>query len=75
LPLEPRRDVERPDLADRPHVGAGERRVDGGERGVPLGRLGEAEEFADLVAFLVSERASYITGTAVNFDGGISAAI
>lgn len=42
---------------------------------VPVGRVGEAEEFADLVAFLVSERAGYITGTAVNFDGGASAAI
>jgi NAD(P)-dependent dehydrogenase (short-subunit alcohol dehydrogenase family) len=36
--------------------------------------MGEAEEFADLVAFLVSERAAYITGTAINFDGGMSAA-
>jgi len=45
------------------------------ERGVPLGRLGEAEEFADLVAFLVSERAKWITGTAVNFDGGASAVV
>jgi 3-oxoacyl-[acyl-carrier protein] reductase len=39
---------------------------------VPIGRLGEPEEFADLVAFLVSERAGYITGSAVNFDGGAS---
>ena len=38
---------------------------------VPVGRVAEASEFADLVAFLVSARASYITGTAVNFDGGI----
>ena len=42
---------------------------------VPLGRVGEAEEFADLVAFLVSARAAYITGTAVNFDGGRSAVV
>ncbi len=41
-------------------------------RRVPLGRVGEAEEFADLVAFLVSERAGYITGAAINFDGGMS---
>ena len=40
------------------------------ERRIPLGRVGEAEDFADLVAFLVSERAKFITGTAVNFDGG-----
>ena len=44
-------------------------------RGVPLGRLGEAEEFADLVAFLASERAKWITGTAINFDGGAAAAV
>lgn len=42
---------------------------------IPLGRMGEAEEFADLVAFLVSERAAYITGTAINFDGGLSAVV
>ena len=40
--------------------------------GVPLGRVGEAAEAADLVAFLVSDRAAYITGTAVNIDGGMS---
>ena len=33
--------------------------------------MGEAEEYADLVAFLSSKRASYITGTAVNLDGGL----
>ena len=37
---------------------------------VPLGRVAHASEFADLFAFLVSERATYITGTSVNFDGG-----
>ncbi len=42
---------------------------------VPVGRVGKAEEFADLVAFLVSERAGYITGTAVNFDGGMSSVV
>jgi NAD(P)-dependent dehydrogenase (short-subunit alcohol dehydrogenase family) len=42
---------------------------------VPVGRIGEAQEFADLVAFLVSARAAYITGTAVNFDGGMSAVV
>ena len=38
----------------------------------PLGRVGEAAEAADLIAFLVSERASYITGVAINIDGGTS---
>jgi NAD(P)-dependent dehydrogenase (short-subunit alcohol dehydrogenase family) len=42
---------------------------------VPIGRVGEAEEFADLVAFLASERAGYITGTAINFDGGMSSVV
>ena len=38
---------------------------------VPLGRVGEAEEYADLVTFLCSARARYITGTAINIDGGL----
>ncbi len=41
-----------------------------GGRGIPMGRLGYAEEVADLVAFLVSERAAYITGTSIAIDGG-----
>jgi NAD(P)-dependent dehydrogenase (short-subunit alcohol dehydrogenase family) len=40
------------------------------ELGVPLGRIGEATELAELVAFLASDRAAYITGVAINFDGG-----
>jgi 3-oxoacyl-[acyl-carrier protein] reductase len=42
---------------------------------IPLKRLGEAEDVADLVCFLASERARYITGTAVTIDGGISGAV
>ncbi len=44
----------------------------GSGRGIPLGRVGRAEEFADLGAFLLSARSSYITGVAINFDGGAS---
>ena len=41
-------------------------------RDIPLGRVGEAEEVADVIAFLVSDAASYVTGTSVHLDGGIS---
>lgn len=41
---------------------------------IPLGRVGRAEEFADLGAFLVSPRAAYVSGAAINFDGGASPA-
>ena len=44
-------------------------------RGVPLGRMGEAEEAGDVIAFLASQRASYLTGIAVNIDGGTSAVV
>jgi 3-oxoacyl-[acyl-carrier protein] reductase len=37
---------------------------------IPMRRLGEAREFAALAAFLVSERASYITGQSIAVDGG-----
>ncbi|MBX6747579.1 MAG: SDR family oxidoreductase, partial [Acetobacteraceae bacterium] len=40
------------------------------ERGIPLRRVGEHRELADLAAFLVSDMAAYITGEAVVIDGG-----
>lgn len=40
-------------------------------KAIPLGRAGRPEEFADLVVFLASERASYITGASYLIDGGM----
>src|SRR6266404_5950752 len=40
------------------------------EKEIPMRRIGEPGEFAALAAFLVSERASYITGTSIQVDGG-----
>jgi len=39
---------------------------------VPLGRVGTAEEFANIACFLASDLAGYITGTAINVDGNLS---
>jgi 3-oxoacyl-[acyl-carrier protein] reductase len=39
---------------------------------IPLGRPGRAEEFANLACFLASDAGSYITGAAINVDGGLS---
>lgn len=43
-------------------------------RTIPLGRMGNPEEFANIACFLASPQASYITGTAINVDGGLSPA-
>jgi 3-oxoacyl-[acyl-carrier protein] reductase len=42
---------------------------------IPLGRIGRAEEFANIACFLASDAASYITGTGINVDGGRSPAV
>ena len=39
---------------------------------IPLGRFGRAEEFANMACFLASDAGSYVTGTAINIDGGRS---
>jgi NAD(P)-dependent dehydrogenase (short-subunit alcohol dehydrogenase family) len=54
--------VSLPEFYERLVVGAG----------IPLGRVGRSEEFADLASFLLSARASYLTGAAINLDGGLS---
>jgi 3-oxoacyl-[acyl-carrier protein] reductase len=42
---------------------------------IPLGRVGRAEEVANVIAFLVSDAASFVTGTSINLDGGASAVL
>ncbi len=59
-------------------AGSFRREADGTERhplagNVPLGRVAEASEIAEPVLFLLSDRASYITGHALTVDGGVSA--
>ncbi len=43
--------------------------------GIPLGRMGRAEEFADLGAFLLSPLAGYLSGVGINLDGGLSSVV
>jgi 3-oxoacyl-[acyl-carrier protein] reductase len=40
-------------------------------RTIPMGRMGRADEVADLIVFLASPRAAYITGTTIPVDGGL----
>lgn len=44
-------------------------------RNIPLGRVGKAEEAANVIAFLASEAAGFVTGSSVNIDGGASAVL
>ncbi len=44
-------------------------------RDIPLGRVGRAEEVANVIAFLASGAASFVTGSSVNLDGGASAVL
>jgi 3-oxoacyl-[acyl-carrier protein] reductase len=41
-------------------------------KNIPLGRVGSAEEFANVACFLASDLASYVTGTSINVDGNLS---
>jgi 3-oxoacyl-[acyl-carrier protein] reductase len=42
---------------------------------IPIGRYGSPEEYADVVTFLASDRASYVTGSLVRVDGGYISSI
>jgi 3-oxoacyl-[acyl-carrier protein] reductase len=42
---------------------------------IPVGRYGEPKEYADVVAFLASARASYVTGSVIRVDGGLIASV
>ena len=39
--------------------------------GIPAGRYGRPDEFASVTTFMVSERASYVTGSIIRVDGGL----
>jgi 3-oxoacyl-[acyl-carrier protein] reductase len=52
------------------HVTTRPEQMDQQVAGIPLGRLGQPTEFAALVAFLISDAASYITGATIDLNGG-----
>ena len=51
--------------------GGWEQMEKGAVEGIPAARLGQPAEYGDLVAFLCSQRAAYITGTSIPIDGGM----
>jgi len=53
------------------NTGSLEAAEEAAKREVPAARLGKLEEYGDLVAFLCSERAAYLTGTVIPLDGGM----
>ncbi len=55
--------------------GGPERMEEEAAKDVPANRLGRPREYGDLVAFLCSQRAAYITGTSIAIDGGLSRSV
>jgi len=55
--------------------GSWEEMESGAAEGVPAGRLGQPEEYGDLVAFICSDRAAYLTGTVIPLDGGLARSV
>jgi 3-oxoacyl-[acyl-carrier protein] reductase len=51
--------------------GGREEMLRGAVEGIPAGRLGDPAEYGDLVAFLCSQRAAYVTGASIPIDGGL----
>jgi NAD(P)-dependent dehydrogenase (short-subunit alcohol dehydrogenase family) len=56
---------------ERPNVSFEQYVAEAG-KSVPMGRMGKAEEFANVATFLASDAAGYVTGCAINVDGGRS---
>jgi len=71
--------TERVDELDRANAAASgktaEAVAEASRASIPLGRYGTVEEFADVATFLVSQRASYVTGTIIRCDGGATRSI
>jgi NAD(P)-dependent dehydrogenase (short-subunit alcohol dehydrogenase family) len=59
--------------AEPPHWPSQRKRADQITARTPLGRFGEPEEIAEMVVWLCSDRASYVTGAAYAVDGGWTA--
>jgi len=53
-------------------AGGGEKLIEGMKRAIPLGRLAEPEDYTGIVAFMLSDEASYITGQTISVSGGLS---
>ncbi|MBX9723720.1 MAG: SDR family oxidoreductase, partial [Candidatus Obscuribacterales bacterium] len=47
-----------------------EEHIDGVNKSIPLGRMGQPHEYGAVVAFICSEQASYMTGSTIYVDGG-----